>query len=63
MTKGSVLQIYSKVGKSLDEGIELALINLATPVLIKLVIALLEVILIPGLNFIGCSHDVHDEFS
>ena len=63
MTKGSVLQIYSKVGESLDEGIELALINLATPVLIKLVIALLEVILIPSLDFISCSHDVHDEFS
>lgn len=61
MTKGSVL-IYSKVGKSLDKGIELALVNLATPVLIKLVIALLEVLLIPGLNFIGCSHDVNDEF-
>ena len=62
MTKGSVL-IYSKVGKSLDKGIELALVNLATPVLIKLVIALLEVLLIPSLNFIGCLHDVHDELS
>ena len=61
MTKGSVL-IYSKVGKSLDKGIELALVNLPTSVLIKLIIALLEVLLIPGLNLIGCSHDVNDKF-
>ena len=51
----------SKICESLHEGVELLTIDLPTSILVKLVIALLKVLIVPGLVLSRLLHDVLDE--
>ncbi len=46
-----------------NEVSEFSHINLATAVFVVLVVAILELLFIPGLLLLGSLHDAHDEFA
>ena len=56
-----ILALCSEVGKSLNKVVELISINLATTILIELIVALFEVFFVPGRIFVSSCHYAHDE--
>ena len=65
MNRGTLYLFFdrSQIGKTLDKVIKFLSVNLPTSVLIKLIVAIFEVILIPCVVLAGSCHDLHDEFS
>ena len=63
MVLGGLRFLQSKVREALDEVVELSAVDLATAILVELVVTLLEVILVPGLELVRRLHDIHDELA